>query len=198
MNWLYQHADVISALASGGMLFIWTFYAWLFYQEFRRQRGSQLFIHEAGAEDPNSTCMLVNLSKEPIHILCSMAALDNGMTVRLHDTEEDNTRGTIQRSKQGPLGMGQSLELGSFQRICKAMGLPREADDRDESEFEIRVAAIHGFRQWPIGAHRRFRMNHRNREIWPLQENTTQMHSKREAAEVREWILSCRDRDRQS
>lgn len=192
MSWLLQNANVVSALASAGMLVIWSLYAWLFYQEFRRQRGSQLFIHEAGAEDLGSTCILVNLSKEPVHILCSMAAHGNHV-VQLRDAEQGNGAGPVQRNKQGPLGMGESLELASFDQIRRELELTEGSDDQDFSQFEIRVAAIHGFRQWPIGARRRFRIDHRSSKIWPMQEHTDQMRSKRQAAEVRRWIDGCRE-----
>lgn len=190
MNWLLDNAQALSALASAGMLVIWSLYAWLFYQEFRRQRGSQLFIHEAGGNNPNSTCMLVNLSKEPIHILCSMAAHE-GQTVQLHDTEERDGASPIHKTKQGPLQMGELLELGSFQTICRELNLSESSED-GTSEFEIRVAAIHGFREWPVGARRRFRLDHRTSEIWPVRESTDQIRGKRQAAEVRRWIASCR------
>ncbi|MCW8193799.1 hypothetical protein F6455_03235 [Proteobacteria bacterium 005FR1] len=193
MEWFLDNAQAISALASAGMLVIWSMYAWLFYQEFRRQRGSQLFIHEGGSQGPNATCMLVNLSKEPIHVLCSMAAYGDE-TVQLHDTEKTDGAGPINRTKQGPLQMGELLELGSFKRICQALNLPQSSGSDEISEFEIRVVGIHGFREWPVGARRRFQIDHKTSEIWPLTERTEQLRSKRHAAEVRNWIASCRAR----
>jgi hypothetical protein len=193
LDWLLQNANVVSALASAGMLVIWSMYAWLFYQEFRRQRGSQLFIHEAGAENIASTFMLVNLSKEPVHILCSMAA-HGDRVVELLDAGQSDGEGPVPRNKQGPLGMGESLPLGSFDKICRDLKLAEGGDeDQDFSQFEIRVAAIHGFREWPVGARRRFRLDHRSSRIWPMQESTEQMRSKQQAAEVRTWIQNCRD-----
>lgn len=192
MNWLLQNANAISALASTGMLVIWSLYAWLFYQGYQRQRGSQLFIHEAGAEGPASTCMLVNLSKEPIHILCSIAARGDRI-VQLRDTEQTEGLGPFQRNKQGPLGMGESMQLASFDKICRELDLTQESDDEQGfSHFEIRVAAIHGFREWPVGARREFRLDHRSSQIWPLQEHTEQLRSKRKAVEIRSWIEGCR------
>lgn len=191
MDWLKNHAQVISALASSGMLLIWATYAWLFYQEFRRQRGSLLFIHEAGGEEPGSDCVLVNLSQEPVHVLCTMAASDSE-TVRLRDTQDNGDAHPLQRAKQGPLQSGESLLLGSFQTICGELKLGQNKSGENE-DFEIRVAAIHGFREWPVGARRRFRLSAGDSRVAPLAEHTTQMRSKRQANEIRQWLTNCHD-----
>lgn len=194
MGWWQQHANFISALASTGMLVIWTFYAWLFYQEFRRQRGAQLFIHEAGGGEPESVCMLVNLSKEPVHILCSLATCD-GATARLHDTQDHDRMSPTQRAKQGPLQAGESLTLGSFETIRRQLGImPDNSSGGDATIIEVHVAAIHGFRQWPVGARRRFQLTNRAKKVVPATKTTEQLNSRRQAREVQSWLESCEDK----
>lgn len=193
MDWLYQHADLVSAFASVGMLVIWAIYAWLFFKEFKRARGSLLFIHEAGGQTSSSSCMLVNLSKEPVHILCSLAACD-GQTIRLRARKDDSNIGLVQETKQGPLNAGEALVLGSFDDLFSELGLKDPAEEEDGHIVEVRVAAIHGFREWPVGARRRFELRGAANRIVPASIVTHQMRSKREAREVKEWVASCRDR----
>ena len=193
MNWLQQYANLISAFASTGMLIIWTIYAWLFYQEFRRQRGAELFIHEAGGGKPDSACLLVNLSKEPVHILCSLATR-NGATVRLRNTQNLDNLPATQRAKQGPLQAGESMTLGSFETICRQLGVTSENSSSESVlVIEVRVAAIHGFRQWPVGARRRFRLENRARKVTPAMRTTEQLHSRKRGHEVQRWIETCHD-----
>lgn len=195
MEWLNHHAPVISALASTGMMLIWVGYAWLFYQEFRRQRGSDLFIHEAGGGELRSVCLLVNLSREPVHVLCSLATRD-GATLRLQDRTGQDDLSVSQRARQGPLACGEIMTLGVFEDIYgelegSARGEGGAHGELNETQLiEIRVAAIHGFRQWPVGARRRFRVDVAGKQVRPATTTTEQLHSRRDAREVQRWIAA--------
>lgn len=188
MSWLQEHAAVLSALASIGMMLIWVIYAWLFYQEFRRQRGSVLFIHEAGSGEPGSVCVLVNLSREPVHVLCSLASRD-GTIVPLRDSSVQDDPSPVRRARQGPLGSGEAMPLASFRDIREALN--RVSDPGREADaqlVEVRVAAIHGLREWPVGARRRFRVYGPSERVTPATAWTRQLRSRRHAREVQQWV----------
>ncbi len=193
MDWLTRYAEVISASASVGMLFIWSLYAWLFYQEFLRQRGCRLFIHEAGGGSPQSACLLVNLSKEPVHIICSIASRD-GASIRLRDTTDSPDISPVQQSKQGPLAAGSSMMLGSFESICGQLDDAGSREGDEDTSVDIRVAVLHGFRTWPIGARRRFRVEKNLRWVTPDEHETEQLRSRRQSGIVRGWLDECDDR----
>lgn len=188
MVWLQQHANVISALASTGMMLIWVVYAWLFYQEFRRQRGAHLFIQATGDRQRGSSCLLVNLSSETVHVLGSLAAGDDAV-VRLRDLSGRDNLSAAERAMLGPLGAGQAMDLGSFDDIRRELddASRRDGDTRETAVIEIRVAAIHGFREWPVGARRRFRLDPSGR-VAPEGYFTEQLHSRHQAREVQEWV----------
>lgn len=193
MAWLQQNATLISALASTGMMLIWVVYAWLFYQGFRRQIGSKLFIHEAGGGEPRSVCLLVNLSKEPVHVVCALAARGDS-TVRLRDLSGDDKLTAVQRTKQGPLDTGESMNLGAFEDICSELARACEAPGDDRHYLvEIRVAAMHGYRDWPIGASRGFWIDSRTSQVQPASFDTRQLRSRTQARTVRGWIEQSQD-----
>lgn len=178
------------------MLIVWTFYAWLFYEGFRRHRAAELFVHEAGGGTTGSDCLLVNLGKEPVHVVCSMAFRD-GAAARLHDTSEERGLPAVQRSKQGPVQVGSSLTLGSFESICRQLDEVAEPSAEPDSQLiEVRVAAIHGFTDWPIGARRCFRVDRDASRVIPTSHMTEQLRSRDRAREVRAWIDACHDHSR--
>ena len=190
---LQDYTSLASVAVSGGMLLVWMVYAWLFFQEFQRRRSALIFIHEADGGRPESRCLLVNLSQEPVHVLCSLAVCD-GSSVRLQNTGQQDQLSIVQQAKQGPLKAGDSLLLGSFEKISRELdrvGTPRSR--RNSQLIEIRVAIIHGFREWPVGARRSFRIEEDTRRVTPDGPTTEQLHSKRQARKVRRWLRDCRD-----
>ncbi|MEX2494798.1 MAG: hypothetical protein WD448_01850 [Woeseia sp.] len=195
MDWLQNNAPLVSAAASVGMFVVWTFYAWLFYDGFRRQRAAQLVIHEAGGGRTGSTCLLVNLGQEPVHVLCSMAFRD-GAGARLHDTSGGEDLPAIEQAKQGPLQVGASLTLGSFEGICRQLDDVARPPAQDDGGYlvEVCVAAVHGYTEWPIGARRRFSVDLSSSRVVPTSHMTEQLRSRRSASEVQSWVDECHDR----
>lgn len=190
---LQDYTSLASAALSGGMLLVWMVYAWLFFQEFQRRRSAVIFIHEAGGGRPESRCLLVNLSQEPVHVLCSLAVCD-GSSMRLQNTSDQDQLSIVQQAKQGPLRAGDSLLLGSFEKISRELDrIVTQRTCRKSQLVEIRVAVIHGFREWPVGARRSFRIDEDTRRVTPDMAITEQLHSRRQAREVRRWLDDCRD-----
>lgn len=190
MEFLRQNAQVISAFASTGSLIIWTVYAVLFYKGFKRQRSAHLYIHAAGDGGPSTECLIINLSPEPVHILCSIAVRgDEAIQVQAPTDEQMPLQARV---KQGPLKSGGSFSLGSFADIAQALN-NLTASDRDEPEqcLEIRVAAIHGASDQPVGAARGFLYDSESLEVAPNIPHTEQKRSRRAAREVKHWMEQC-------
>jgi hypothetical protein len=191
---LRQNAQVISALASVGGFLIWATYALLFYRGFRRQRSSHIFIHAAGDGGPGTECLVINLSPEPVHILCSIATSENqAVQIQAPDSESVPIKARV---KQGPLETGESLCLGKFDDIFHSLLHPQEQekeqeDDANEQTLEIRVAAIHGLDDKPIGATRSFIFMRDKRCVIPAIPYTVQKRSRRQAREVKQWMEQC-------
>lgn len=194
MEFLRQNASVISALAAVGSFFIWTIYAFLFYSEFRRRRSSHIFIHAAGNGGPETECLVINLSSEPIHIFCSLVASDQAaVQIQANDDKNLSLKG---RSKQGPLGAGESLSLGRFDQIVqkvKPWSNHTNSSDTSTNEFkiEVRVVAIHGMSDEPAGAARAFIYNSATSNVIPCTAHTEQKRSRCSSKEVRTWMAEC-------
>ena len=217
MEWLVENAALVANLASLAMLVVWTFYAILFYREFQRQRTPFFVIHQAQGHGFDSTCLVVNLSKEPVHILCVMLILHTAhgtFSQRLRNfrrlSRESEARGDVQTAiKQGPLTSGAFLGLGSFEAMLDAAsevlrrsgrwGAPDDELDLDElihdlQQVEIRVIALHGAHERPVGASRRFHVHVEEQDrvaIEPAVLLTRQMSSRSESRTVRQWLQDC-------
>lgn len=220
VEWLVENATVVANLASLFMLAVWAFYALLFYREFKRQRTPFFVIHQAKGHGIDSTCLIVNLSREPVHILCVM--------LRLHTargTYEQRLRNFRRRSdsadlgsdvqttlKQGPLTSGGFFGLGSFEAMLEAAmddvlrrsGAWADPDGEIElqqliqelRELEIRLIALHGAHDQPVGAVRSFQINLPDEDgdeatIEPAMLLTRQVNSRRESRLVRQWLQEC-------
>ena len=211
-GWLLDYAPLAANIASMLMLGVWLFYTIIFYREFKRQRRPLLILHQARGYDLESTCLLVNLSKEPVHVLCVLMRLhtDEGVyTKRIRNlrqvpSEADIDSGDVQTLlKQGPLGSGGFLVLGSFHRL-----LEEAEEDAVRSlmpsgtgrlvpalhEIELRVIALHGAYEKPVGAERRFAVRPRDdgaTRVQPKTSLTRQLNSRREMRRVRSWLEEC-------
>ena len=214
-DWFAEHASLIANFATLAMLLVWLFYTLLFYRDFKQQRSPLIVIHQAEGHGPESTCLLVNLSKEAIHVLCVMAVAhteDGALTRSITNTQRrspqhDHHWKVQDLIKQGPLPTGHFLDLGSFEDMLHGAGLlpvteakvveekqPRiRPPARSLREIEIRVVALHVAYQNPIGAYRTFRVDTSRDtiEFEPAMVLTRQMASRAERREVRRWLKAC-------
>lgn len=216
MQWLVENAALVANLASLAMLVVWTFYSVLFYREFRRQRTPFFVIHQANGHGLDATALVVNLSKEPVHVLCAMLVLHTArgtFAQQLRDFRRmprESTSGDLQTAiKQGPLTSGAFLGLGSFEAMLKAASeevLRRSdrwerADEdpdffdliRELHEIEIRVIALHGAHSRPVGASRTFQVHMEETQvaIEPAILLTRQLTGRAERRVVQEWLQDC-------
>lgn len=204
LEFLRQNAPLLSAFASVGGFFIWTIYAILFYSELRYRRSPHIFIHAAGDGGSSTECLIINLSSEPVHVLCSLASRDD-VAVQIQASSDQELPLKV-RAKQGPLDTGESLSLGRFESIARELEdiadvvrerekrekrEKREECDDDEQQIDVRVAAIYGKSDLPIGATRRFIYNKGSSRIIPSMPHTEQKRSRRGSRLVSQWMEQC-------
>ncbi len=164
----------------------------LFYSQFRRQRASHIFIHAAGNGGADTECLVINLSSEPIHILCSVATYrDCSVQVEAASDQEMSIQA---RSKQGPLETGELLSLGRFDSLMKELKSAcgdSFCDDEEYHRLEIKVAAIHGLSDRPVGAVRGFVYDNAMLKVVPDMAHTEQKRTRLESKQVRRWMIDC-------
>lgn len=217
LDWFLAHVALLANLASLAMLLVWGFYTVLFYREFKRQRQPFFVIHQAQGHGLDSTCLVVNLSKEPIHVLCIMLVLHTTRGTFLQRirnfrrvSRSADTGLDIQTAiKQGPLTSGAFLGLGSFEAVLDAAtddvfrragawGAPGEELElydllHELQQIEIRLIALHGAHELPVGATRTFQVHVEGDQvsIEPAVLLTRQMSSRSESRTVKQWLQDC-------
>ncbi len=190
--------EAISAISSMVMAVVWVVYFQFFYYQYRRGNRPYLVIHHAQNESPESLCILVNMSAEPVHIQVVQVVVrdrsgdERVLTVTDYERVTDNDAPIQHSLRQGPISPGGYLLLGSFRSII----LGRKSEDEEsvrrlqEAEsIEIRAAVIHGPSAFPVGARRLFAV-HQNggTRIVPYNVHTEQLTRRRDRSTVREWL----------
>jgi hypothetical protein len=193
--------DWVSASSNVIMTAIWLIYLQFFYFSYRRSNRPYMIIHQAQGNGPNSPCMFVNMSKEPIHIQSIIAYIETENGIRRafitdyqrHSPEDTNVGSAL---REGPLQPGGYLVLGNFDEILQ--GENTQAKDaplvpgaiEKNRNVEICIAVTHGPSKNLIGARRSFsiREQENNSELKPHNTYTEQMTSRKKRKEVRQWV----------
>ncbi|WP_211224570.1 hypothetical protein [Marinimicrobium agarilyticum] len=190
--------EAISAISSMVMAAVWVIYFQFFYFQYRRGNRPYLVVHHAQNESPESLCMLVNMSAEPVHIQVVQVVVkdrsggERVLTVTDYERVLESRQPLQHSLRQGPLCPGEYLMLGSFRSII--LGQKSEDEEsvnrlREVESLEIRVAVIHGPSPFPVGARRVFAV-HQNEgtRIVPYNVFTEQLTRRRNLSTVRKWL----------
>jgi hypothetical protein len=218
MEWLSAHSQSISAITSILTLFVWFFYAQILYRNFARTRRPRIIINRGHGNDLSALCLISNMSSEPIfleHIIVTLHTSKGSLTNDMIDCEadhqqdgpdsEDSSQAESEegregmRSSQGPMLPGSFSHVGTFdailRRLCSlhdvALERDRPADDTVFHFLDIRVVAIYGSEDHPIGAERRFRLHMNNDEactLVPVSLDTKRYANRLQRWRVRQWI----------
>lgn len=202
MQWISDHAQAINAIAGVLTLFVWVFYAQLLYNGYVRQRRARLIINRGQGKDIDSLCLISNMSAEAIfiqHIVVRIETTQEPLLLDVSDYQQSNDDGQAEyRSHQGPLSSGGYLHIGSFKELIQ-----RVAEDHDieldghrpsgELTFkaiELRVIAIYGSEDQPVGARRRFILDDDGDacSITPAQLDTQRLTRRRDRRLVKQWM----------
>ncbi|MFE8071233.1 hypothetical protein QQM79_09245 [Marinobacteraceae bacterium S3BR75-40.1] len=191
--------EYVSAISSMVMAAVWVIYFQIFFLQYRRQKRPFLVIHHAQGHDPDAACLLVNMSQNPVHVVCVTAYVetrDGDYTLQVTDYQRvtQNHSRVQDTLRQGPLGPGGHLLLGPFRDIILGHRSDDEpcddADSLDEVKaLELRVVVVHAPSTSLIGARRRFSIEKENGEhiIRASNIHTEQLIGRKKRHLVREW-----------
>lgn len=199
LGWLKENAEVVSALASLGMLVVWLTYLQLIFREYRQSRQPHIVLHQTQGLRSASHCLLVNMSQSVIHVQCILlvAVSPEGRervrsaSMRQVPLRSKPAKDIEEAVEQGPLAPGSFLLLetfGSFLEQLRAPGDPIQI-------LELRVVALFGQDGSAVGARRRFEVN-ADDEGWlvrPSSLSTEQLGGRRDQAELRNWLHAYQD-----
>lgn len=199
MGWLNEHAQAISAIASVLTLFVWVFYAQLLYNGYVRQRRPRIIINRGKGVGLEALCLISNMSNEAIYIQHLVAVLhaqerDYELDIVEYQQQGDEEHEAAFRTHQGPLNSGDYIHIQSFDRILKRLlqhwDLKEDTIKQQKPQLEIRVIAIYGSEDMPIGAARHFHLDisaEPARQLNPCDVDTHRMNSRRDRKRVLSW-----------
>ena len=202
-QWLSDNADTVNVLANGGMLIVWVTYLQVFLAGYRRERRAKILVNRGGGTDLRARCLLSNMSAEPIYIQSIIARLETGeasavcQLTDLENLDEDaGPRDPMQALKQGPLGAGCFIDIGTFEDVVRET-IGRVAPDdpdgwrRRVQAIEITVVAGYGPDELLAGAERRFecRAEGESIQLTPTSIGTSQIRSRRARRKLENMLL---------
>ncbi|WP_129138979.1 hypothetical protein [Modicisalibacter coralii] len=218
-HWISQHNDVLTVFTNVGTLCIWLVYAQLLYWGFRRQRRPRLIINRGKKKDINALCIISNMSAESIfieYIIAELKTNQGTITMDVTDFEQQYSEGdelddkeeerrqllnnspVKENTRQGPLGSGDFLHIGTFDDLIRRMardeGIEMEGHrPKGDLEFKslmVRLIGIYGPEDMPVGAEREFLLQDNDRycSLTPATWDTRRLASKRERRELRQMV----------
>ncbi|MFP4064989.1 MAG: hypothetical protein ACLFS0_05740 [Bacteroidales bacterium] len=201
--------EIIAAFTGLATVIIWLFYLNIFWHEHQRNRRPFLLIHHATAQDPEASCMIVNMSKEAVHIQCVIVTLEQAKGYSRHyltgysriNPQEEVSQPSL---REGPLMPGGYIILGTFTDLLLGRDIGLEKDQHKDrlrqfpdirqlkniKSMEICVAVTHGQTANPIGARRAFFVEKHNNEIKIRSYSiyTEQLIKRKKRKIVKEWV----------
>ncbi|MGM0831439.1 hypothetical protein K1Y77_09180 [Halomonas qaidamensis] len=199
MEWLNDNAQAISAIASICTLFVWVFYAQLLYNGYVRQRRPRIIVNRGKGVGKDALCLISNMSSEAIYIQHLVAVLHTDehcyeLDVVEYQQQSADDESERYRTHQGPLASGDYLHIQSFGTIVEQLishyNIDEQSLRQQKPQLEIRVIAIYGSEDMPIGASRHFKLDlsaDSLHQLNPLQVDTKRMTSRQERKRVLQW-----------
>lgn len=209
ISWLTQNADVIGALASVGMFFVWLGYANLFYHGYMRQRRPLVIIDQMSGPGTEATCVVANLSEDWIYIECvfAVAHTDDGELIApVTDghagvsSSQQNQREIVSRMRQGPLASGGLIAVGTVRDIAERAITDKAGQSQTTLEalktIEIRVVVRLAASLQPVGAFKRINVDFGDgsAEAWPADARSQHLTKRRHRKQVQAWLEQNRNR----
>ncbi|KFF48012.1 hypothetical protein GY26_17035 [Gammaproteobacteria bacterium MFB021] len=207
MEWFAQNSRAITAVSSLFTLFVWIFYAQILYRNFARTRRPRIIINRGHGNGLGARCLISNMSSEPIfleHVIVSLHTSEGWLTKDLIDEEVNYLREAESDSQhvssQGPMLSGSFSHIGTFraiiQQICRGHDIDfaqgHTSNGAKLHHLDVRVVAIYGSEDHPIGAARRFRMEQEGDGdacvLVPVSIDTKRYASRLQRWRVRQWI----------
>ena len=124
MQWLEQHAQLISALVGVGTLLVWVVYLQVFLSSYRRTNKAMILINLTGGSGLDARCLVANMSVGPLYLYAITLTLQGaGETVTCPVTELDGVEHWQEPSdlqlwtRQGPLKSGKLRDMGTIEAL---------------------------------------------------------------------------------
>ncbi|CAD7027361.1 hypothetical protein REJC140_02492 [Pseudorhizobium endolithicum] len=191
--WLSENYGVVSAVASVATLLVWVLYLQLFYMSHRHQLRPKILITRGGGHKLSARCILTNMSPEIVFIqglLVRIAFDDRELFCSLSDIERVASQGSDPRSElfQGPVSVGEYLDLGSFEEIALA-AMENCTGTRgigDLRELGLTAVGIYPWKDGMVAAERSFTVRHEDgrRALVSDKPTARQIRSRRELRRV--------------
>lgn len=199
MEWLNDNAQAISAVASVCTLLVWIYYAQLLYNGYVRQRRPRIIINRGKGIGTEALCLVSNMSSEAIYIQHLVAILHTrqgsySLDVIEYQQQGDEQQEASYRTHQGPLASGDYLHIQSFGNIVSQVKQHWQIEDDllhgHNIQLEIRVIAIYGSEDMPMGASRNFNLDLNalpNHQLIPASVDTYRLNTRSQRKRVLKW-----------
>lgn len=203
MQWLSENSSAINAITGIATLFVWLFYAHLLYANFARQTRPKLIINRSSGKNLDSRCLISNMSAEAIYMTSVIGVVGVDKKTYVADItdsvktvmEDDESDGSS--TFQGPISSGGYYLFSSFRNLIDFV-LDHDVKEQTESAIacdqvdyiEIRVVAIYGSENKPVGVYRQFMLGKNGDEIplTPKTFNTVRLSRRRNQRLIKQWM----------
>lgn len=162
-TWIVGNSEPLNVIVNAAMLVVWALYFQLLLNGYRRSRSSKILINRANGHTPDTQCVITNMSVEAIYIEGVIAELrlgDAGQNIICSLTDRGGSVDPKQISQgdgyQGPLGSGEAVELGSYEKIIAHALQQEDADPADVRHLTLTVVATYGPEDRPVAAQREY------------------------------------------
>ncbi|QEA37764.1 hypothetical protein FGL86_00905 [Pistricoccus aurantiacus] len=203
MQWLNENSGAISAITGIITVFVWLFYAQLLYANYSRQTRPKLIVNRSAGKNLDSHCLISNMSSEAIYMTSVIGVVGVDEKTYVSDIT-DSLQGT-QGSKddsgistfQGPISAGGYYLFSKFRNIISFV-LDNDVKEQDKDGIsceevdyiEIRVVAVYGSENKPVGFYRQFNLGKSGAEtlLIPDTFTTLRMPRRKEQKWVKTWL----------
>lgn len=197
LQWLSQHSDSLSLVADLAMVAVWLTYLQIFLLAHLRQRQSSILINRGAGTSIDAHCLISNMSAEPIYVQTIIGALKTGdrkwtaAVTDLDDIGERQPEKVSDVTSQGPLGVGEFTDLGTFadlaKRAARAKNIAVENLAEEYQAMELTVVAAYGPDKHSVAASREFEIG-KDGELTPKTVTSTQIRSLRKRRQIDRYL----------
>ncbi len=144
---IFQHTSFLQLLTSLAMAVIWVVYLQMLVTSVRRQRATVLTVNRGAGDGFAARVILANLSYEPVFVRDMIAVVHtahgkvSSFVTDLEEYGQDDMSDELEGTVQGPLGMGDHVDMGSFEGILGRFDAGARPQRDDIRRIELIVVA---------------------------------------------------------
>jgi hypothetical protein len=195
LEWLASNHELAALVVSLCTLLVWVTYLQVFLAGYRRQRRGAILITVGQGHGLEGRCLVTNMGAEPVYILALLAQVESrdGVCIRaiteLEGEQWSEPSDLRLWTRQGPLDSSELRDMGTLQSMVNHVldaGAGAHAGNEGPEQRAaglrsvlIRVIALHGSEELPIGAERAFDVVGDGATLHPRTYGTRQIRSRR-------------------